>query len=127
VLTSELRLMGYPSARPASCSPPSWPAVGKFSSKLAEELRAAPPVLVGIAEPNPSQGRPLYNSAVLLHKAQSARAVRKCLLPTYDVFDEDRYFESGSAPEILALDTLKLGVTICEDVWNNSDFWRHRR
>jgi NAD+ synthase/NAD+ synthase (glutamine-hydrolysing) len=126
VLTSELALMGYP-PRDLLLQPAFVARSWEILEQLAEELRAAPPVLVGIAEPNPSQGRPLYNSAVLLHKGHIGARFRKCLLPTYDVFDEDRYFESGSAPEILALDTLKLGVTICEDVWNNSDFWRHRR
>ena len=127
VITSELALLGYP-PRDLLLQPAFVARSWEVLEQLAEELRAAPPVLVGIAEPNPSaQGRPLYNSAALLHKGRVGARFHKCLLPTYDVFDEDRYFESGSVPEILDLDTLKLGVTICEDVWNDSDFWRHRR
>ena len=97
VLTSELALMGYP-PRDLLLQPAFVARSWEILEQLAEELRAAPPVLVGIAEPNPSQGRPLYNSAALLHKGRIGARFRKCLLPTYDVFDEDRYFESGSVP-----------------------------
>ena len=51
----------------------------------------------------------------------------KTLLPTYDVFDEDRYFEPGRAPGILELNGFRLGISICEDVWNDRDFWKRRR
>jgi predicted amidohydrolase len=50
----------------------------------------------------------------------------KSLLPTYDVFDEDRYFEPARDVAPLALNGLNLGVTICEDVWNDKDFWPKR-
>ncbi len=63
-------------------------------SQIARELKDAPPLLVGVATPNPSDvGRPLYNSAVLLRDGAVGQAFHKSLLPTYDVFDEDRYFE----------------------------------
>jgi NAD+ synthase (glutamine-hydrolysing) len=50
----------------------------------------------------------------------------KQLLPTYDVFDEDRYFERGSQPVVLELNGWRLGISICEDLWNDADFWRKR-
>ncbi len=55
------------------------------------------------------------------------RTFKKTLLPTYDVFDEDRYFEPAAEPQILELGTAVLGISICEDIWNDRDFWRRRR
>ncbi len=127
VVTSELALQGYP-PRDLLLQPAFIAHSWEVLEQLADDLRDRPPVLVGIAEPNPAQqGRALYNSAVLLQNGRAGARFRKCLLPTYDVFDEDRYFESASVPEVLVLSGCKLGVTICEDVWNDSDFWRHRR
>ncbi len=72
-------------------------------------------------------GRPLFNSAVLLENGEVGPAFHKTLLPTYDVFDEDRYFEPAAGPQILELNGHKLGISICEDVWNDRDFWQRRR
>ena len=97
-------------------------------SAIAAELQGAPPLLVGVATPNPSDvGRPLFNSAVLLQGGQTGRAFHKSLLPTYDVFDEDRYFEPYHGIQILEIAGRKLGISICEDVWNDRDFWDRRR
>ncbi len=95
---------------------------------LAAELAAGPPLLVGVATPNPSAlGRPLFNSAVLLQDGAIAATFHKTLLPTYDVFDEDRYFEPAPEPQILEFNGWRLGISICEDVWNDRDFWNRRR
>jgi NAD+ synthase (glutamine-hydrolysing) len=64
---------------------------------------------------------------VLLKDGAIGAEFHKQLLPTYDVFDEDRYFEPGSGPQILELDGVRLGVSICEDLWNDRDFWKRRR
>jgi NAD+ synthase (glutamine-hydrolysing) len=96
--------------------------------EIASDLAAAPPLLVGVATPNPSEmGRPLFNSAVLLRNGEVGPAFHKTLLPTYDVFDEDRYFEPAVGPQILELNGWRLGISICEDVWNDRDFWQRRR
>lgn len=96
--------------------------------ELASELRGAPPVLVALAEPNDtSEGRPLFNAAVLLAHGQIGARFRKSLLPTYDVFDEDRYFEPATDSPVLRIGDSILGVTICEDIWNDRDFWKRRR
>ncbi|VVB70128.1 putative NH(3)-dependent NAD(+) synthetase [uncultured archaeon] len=55
------------------------------------------------------------------------RSFHKTLLPTYDVFDEDRYFEPANQPQILELKGARLGISICEDIWNDRDFWKRRR
>ncbi len=95
---------------------------------MARELVGQPPVLIGLAEPNPSdEGRPLFNAAVLLRGGRPDQRFRKALLPTYDVFDEDRYFEPYHGPQLLELGGRRIGVSICEDVWNDRDFWVRRR
>jgi len=91
-------------------------------------LKDAPPLLVGVATPNNCEvGRPLFNSAVLVKNGKVGQAFHKSLLPTYDVFDEDRYFEPYRGVQILELDGHRLGISICEDVWNDRDFWKRRR
>jgi len=95
---------------------------------LAVELQGLPPVLVGLPEPNRAdEGRPLFNTAALLKDGRVAERFRKSLLPTYDVFDEDRYFEPFLGPQILDLGGRRLGISICEDIWNDRDFWKRRR
>jgi NAD+ synthase (glutamine-hydrolysing) len=102
----------------------SWDAL----EQLAREAADLPPVLVGLPEPNPSDtGRPLFNSAVLLRRGLIDERFRKALLPTYDVFDEDRYFEPFHGPQVLDVAGQRVGVTICEDIWNDRDFWKRRR
>jgi NAD+ synthase (glutamine-hydrolysing) len=126
-VTSELALLGYPPRDlllNADFVEHSWDIL----RQLAMDLKGLSPVLVGLAEPNPGDaGRPLYNSAALLRNGQVERTFRKTLLPTYDVFDEDRYFEPACAPQILDIGNMKLGISICEDIWNDRDFWKRRR
>ncbi len=95
---------------------------------LARELAGGPPVLVGLPEPNAAdEGRPLFNTAALIRNGQVEHRFRKSLLPTYDVFDEDRYFEPFHGAQVVDLGGVRLGVSICEDVWNDRDFWKRRR
>jgi NAD+ synthase/NAD+ synthase (glutamine-hydrolysing) len=127
VVTPELALMGY-LPRDLLMSQGFVRRSGEMLARMATELAGAPPLLVGVATPNPSDmGRPLFNSAVLLRNGAVGPAFHKTLLPTYDVFDEDRYFEPAHAPQILELGGWRLGISICEDVWNDRDFWRRRR
>jgi len=74
-------------------------------------------VLVGYAEPNERpHGRPVFNSAALLEGGRAVARWRKRLLPTYDVFDEARYFEPAGPQPVVDLHGVRLGVTICEDL-----------
>jgi NAD+ synthase/NAD+ synthase (glutamine-hydrolysing) len=126
-VTSELALMGY-LPRDLLMSEGFVRRAGKKLAGMAEELRGRPPLLVGVATLNPApMGRPLFNSAVLLRDGAVGPAFHKMLLPTYDVFDEDRYFEPAAQPQILELGGWRLGVSICEDVWNDRDFWERQR
>ena len=127
VVTPELALMGY-LPRDLLMSRGFVQRSCQELGRIARELRDAPPLLVGVATPNPAEmGRPLFNSAVLLRAGEVGPAFHKTLLPTYDVFDEDRYFEPAPEPAILELNGWRLGISICEDVWNDRDFWQRRR
>jgi NAD+ synthetase len=68
-------------------------------------------------------GKRLRNAAMLLHKKKIAATRYKTLLPTYDVFDEDRYFEPAEENTPVRFKGKKIGVTICEDAWNDGHFW----
>jgi NAD+ synthase/NAD+ synthase (glutamine-hydrolysing) len=127
MVTPELALMGY-LPRDLLMSEGFVRRAGQKLDDMAVELRGAPPLLVGVATINPADiGRPLFNSAVLLREGAVGPAFHKMLLPTYDVFDEDRYFEPAAGPQILELGGWRLGISICEDVWNDRDFWERRR
>ncbi len=65
------------------------------------------------------KGRPLYNAAAFCQHGRIERRHVKSLLPTYDVFDEQRYFEPGPRVDILTFEGVRLGVSICEDLWND--------
>ena len=95
---------------------------------LGAQLKGCPPTLVGLPEPNQAEeGRPLFNTAALLREGRVEQRFRKALLPTYDVFDEDRYFEPFHGAQILEIGGHRLGISICEDIWNDRDFWKRRR
>jgi len=72
-------------------------------------------------------GRALRNAAAVIQNGKVIHRVMKSLLPTYDVFDEDRYFEPADKVTPLEICGQKIGVTICEDIWNDADFWPERR
>jgi NAD+ synthase (glutamine-hydrolysing) len=126
-VTPELALAGY-LPRDLLLSPAFVHRCWSTLTKLARTLAGGPAVLVGLPEPNASdEGRPLFNTAVLLRDGQLGPRFRKGLLPTYDVFDEDRYFEPFRGPQVLTIGDRRLGISICEDVWNDRDFWKRRR
>src|SRR5207249_6171403 len=96
-------------------------------SSLAKRTKKTA-LLVGTFVPNERKtGKPFYNVAALLSNGRVRALAKKCLLPTYDVFDEGRHFEPGDVPLLLPLGGEKVGLTICEDLWNDKDFWRVRR
>ena len=72
-------------------------------------------------------GREFTNAVALLQHGKIVATRTKTLLPTYDVFDEDRYFEPATENPPVDFNGQKIGLTICEDVWNDEDFWRERR
>ena len=124
VITPELSLIGYP-PKDLLFNPRLFEeekdVLNKLSKRLSN-LRQNLSVLIGIAEPTPDIEIPkLYNSVVLLEKGTWRIVARKQLLPTYDVFDEKRYFRSAENSSILSFnfqkELWKIGITICEDIW----------
>ena len=93
------------------------------SEESLREIAAAigeVPALIGTVEQNTTgAGRPLYNSAAFCHRGRIVTTAHKCLLPTYDVFDEDRYFEPAPSPIVIEHAGRRIGVTICEDIWTH--------
>jgi NAD+ synthetase len=84
-------------------------------------------VLVGFVGRNTNPtGKALHNAVALCSGGRVVDVRYKSLLPTYDVFDEDRYFEPASTVAPILLNGVRLGVTICEDVWNDREFWPKR-
>jgi len=76
-------------------------------------------VVVGYIDKNTGPGKPFYNCAALLQKGSVAQSYRKSLLPFYDVFDEGRYYEPDDELAIFDLCGYRVGITICEDLWND--------
>jgi NAD+ synthase (glutamine-hydrolysing) len=78
------------------------------------------PALIGTVAPNLSgAGRPFFNTAAFCHRGRVGSLAPKCLLPTYDVFDEDRYFEPAASPTVIEHAGCRIGITICEDIWGH--------
>ncbi|MBW4582279.1 MAG: NAD+ synthase [Tildeniella nuda ZEHNDER 1965/U140] len=173
LLTPELSLCGYP-PRDLLMHPGFIASMAKTLEQLAHDLPRSLIALVGTVEVNPHAllkgGKPLFNSMALLEHGKVRQIFHKRLLPTYDVFDEDRYFEPGQQANHFVLEigsqqsavssqqsgvrnqkfqlsapltpspphsptphsplptphSLRIGVTICEDLWNDEEFWGKR-
>ena len=117
VLTPELAITGYP--------PQDLVFKSRFVPEnlaVLEKLRAhvgKSALLVGFVDRNEGRGKPFHNAAALLERGKPIRKTYKSLLPTYDVFDEDRYFEPATRVEPFEVQGKKIGVTICEDIWTD--------
>ena len=115
VLTPELAITGYP--------PQDLVFKSRFVPEnlaLLEKLHAQvgkAALLVGFVDRNEGSGKPFRNAAALLERGKPIRKIYKSLLPTYDVFDEERYFEPADRVEPFDVHGKKIGVTICEDIW----------
>ncbi|MCC0178465.1 NAD+ synthase [Waterburya agarophytonicola K14] len=129
LLTPELSLCGYP-PRDLLLYPGFIELMSNELKTIATKIPNNIAVLIGTVEINPqahSKGqKPLYNSMALLDGGKIKQIFHKRLLPTYDVFDEDRYFEPGYEANHFTLDNIKVGVSICEDLWNDEQFWGKR-
>ena len=129
LLTTEISLCGYP-PQDLLLDPSFVQAVETTLEQLAREMPAELAVLVGcvgLNERSPSHGgKPLFNSIALLEQGKIQQLFHKRLLPTYDVFDDKRYFEPGLQSNSFTIDHVQIGVTICEDLWNDEEFWGRR-
>jgi NAD+ synthase/NAD+ synthase (glutamine-hydrolysing) len=126
VICPELAISGYP-PRDLLLKPEFIRENLRALDTLAAATRKTG-LIVGFVSPNSIRpGREASNSVALLEQGRTAAVRHKTLLPTYDVFDEDRYFEPATDNLPVVFRGTKLGLTICEDVWNDEDFWRDRR
>ena len=126
VVFSELATTGYP-PRDLLTHPRFIDLNLDLLDRVAALSTARLAILVGFVDRNPSSaGKSLFNAVALCHSGRVADRRYKLLLPTYDVFDEDRYFEPGDRVAPMALGDWRLGVSICEDVWNDPTFWPTR-
>src|SRR5436309_13184604 len=115
VLTPELAITGYPPQDLVLKSrfvPENVELLGKLHACIGNAA-----LLVGFVDRNDGRGKPFRNAAALLERGKPIRKTYKSLLPTYDVFDEDRYFEPAHSVEPFEVHGKKIGVTICEDIW----------
>jgi NAD+ synthetase len=124
---SELAICGYPPAD--FVEKPSFLARCRtVVEDLAAATRDLPTaVLAGVALPAGREDlKPAFNAAVLLDRGQLLLEQHKRLLPFYDVFDEQRYFSPSGPQKVIDFEGLRLAVSICEDAWNDKNFWRRR-
>jgi NAD+ synthase (glutamine-hydrolysing) len=93
--------------------------------RIAREV-AIPCVVGYVGKAQDDTGKPVANCAALVADGRVLFEQRKMLLPTYDVFDETRYFQPAHTQHIFPLGRESLGITICEDCWNDKNFWAQR-
>lgn len=117
IVFSELAISGYP--------PTDFLEINDFVNKGIEKLNQLLPfskdiaILLGIPTVNPTiEGKDLFNSAAFLYNGEIKKIINKTLLPTYDIFDEYRFFEPNNTFECISFKGEKIAVTICEDIWN---------
>ncbi len=121
LLTPELSLLGYP-PKDLLLKPSVIDQCAEAVELIAKES-AGITTLIGYPERNTTSiGRPLYNSVAIVRDGKIIGRRRKSLLPTYDVFDESRYFEPGPQTELTMIEDTLVGVSICEDLWNDDEF-----
>ncbi|MFT4175273.1 MAG: NAD+ synthase [Luteolibacter sp.] len=124
VITPELSLVGYP-PRDLVFKSQFVPKCLQALDYLADEIREIP-LLVGYVDHlhDPHPGKPFRNAAAWLENGKIQHRVWKTLLPTYDVFDERRYFEPAESTPVIEWKGKRIGITICEDIWTEDHLYR---
>lgn len=95
-------------------------------SRLSHLLPEIPALMGYVRASHVQSGKSARNAAALIYRGKILLDYVKILLPFYDVFDESRYFEPGNTVGIFDLEGTRIGITICEDIWNDKNFWRKR-
>jgi len=125
IIFPEISVIGYP---PLDLLEKKW-LINK-NIKYANEIISQTKdigVIFGYVDKNPNKaGKKLFNTAICAYNGKIICKYFKQLLPTYDVFDELRYFEPGKKSRIFKFKGKTIALTICEDVWNDKDFWKER-
>ena len=122
----ELSLVGYPSLDLVEKSE-FRKAVNTASKEIAAQTGNVGLIFGAITEDNDNIGTDIHNSAILCFDGKIQFVQHKTLIPNYDVFDEMRYFDSAESVSVFDFKGETLGISICEDIWNDSDYWYRRR
>jgi NAD+ synthase (glutamine-hydrolysing) len=125
VVFPELALCGYP-PRDLVERPDFIRRNEQELARLAAALPDIPAVVGFVGKSKAREGKSVSDAAALLRGGKVEFEYIKILLPFYDVFDESRYFEPGDALGLFKLGHVRAAITICEDIWNDKNFWRER-
>jgi len=127
VIFPELALTGYP-PRDLLEKPSFFERADSEEARLAKETSDLPIALIygTIRRSAPEPGKRARNVAAVASRGDIIFEQTKMLLPTYDVFDEGRYFTPADRQDLCTVGDLKIGLTVCEDAWNDKQFWERR-
>ncbi len=126
VIFPELSLVGYPSLDLVEKKEFRQAAVNA-AEEIAAVTKDVGLIFGSITEDDDKIGTDIHNSAILCHNGKIQFIQHKTLIPNYDVFDEMRYFDSAKDVHVHEFKGEKLGISICEDIWNDADYWYRRR
>lgn len=126
IIFPELALVGYPPLDLVE-KKEFRDAVKAAAEEIASITLEAGLIFGSITEDNDNVGTDIHNSAVLCYNGKIQFVQHKSLIPNYDVFDEMRYFDSAKKVSVHEFKGKKIGISICEDIWNDADYWYKRR
>ena len=126
VISPELSLVGYPPRDLVEKSEFRL-AVKNAMNEIAKSTKDIGLIFGSVTEDDDLIGTNIHNSAILAFNGKIQFIQNKSLIPNYDVFDEMRYFDSAKKIEVFEYKGEKLGISICEDIWNDEDYWYRRR
>lgn len=122
----ELSLVGYPPLDLVEKSE-FRKTVNNAAQEIASQTNSVGLIFGAITEDYDNVGTDIHNSAILCFDGKIQFVQHKTLIPNYDVFDEMRYFDSAESVSVFEFKDEKLGISICEDIWNDADYWYRRR
>ncbi len=126
VVFPELSLVGYPPLDLVEKKEFRL-AVANTASDIATKTTSVGLIFGSITEDDDRIGTDIHNSALLCYDGKIQFVQHKTLIPNYDVFDEMRYFDPSKEVFVCEFKGEKLGISICEDIWNDADYWYRRR
>ncbi len=126
VICPELALVGYPPLDLVE-KKEFREAVKRIAMEIAEQTSEVGLIFGSITEDDDNVGTDIHNSAIFCYDKKIQFVQHKSLIPNYDVFDEMRYFDPAGEIFVHEFKDEKLGISICEDIWNDSDYWHKRR
>lgn len=126
VIFPELSLVGYPPLDLVEKKEFRL-AVNKAANEIASKTASVGLIFGAITEDDDLIGTDVHNSALLCYEGKIQFIQHKTLIPNYDVFDEMRYFDPSKEVFVHQFKGEKLGISICEDIWNDADYWYRRR